>query len=205
MPSRRRLPTETASAAAERILRTKPSAHRILSSGDVRGYHTNRRWWVRRGMLVLMLFLAAGPINYGLYVALVKHGVVTPSAVVGQGLELGAQPLLLTAGQIGCSSLLSETTLVGCDRLVQLCLGKLALSELAAWWMLWVLPISLAIVYALSPGPVWWGFRLFAIEFMAAVYAVMELLYAPLIWLVDRSRTAREFYEGYYDVMEWID
>jgi hypothetical protein len=40
---------------------------------------------------------------------------------------------------------------------------------------------------------------------MAAVYALMEFLYAPLVWLVDRSRTAREFYESYYDAMEWID
>jgi len=50
-----------------------------------------------------------------------------------------------------------------------------------------------------------WWFRLCAIDFLARVYQSVKCLYAPLAWLVERSRTVREFYEAYYDGMEWID
>jgi hypothetical protein len=196
---------ETASDAADKILRRKPALHRIASYAEVREYHTHRRWWVRRGLLAVTIFALAYPVNHSVYVTLTKHAALSVTPRTAQVMNTAAAPLAILRRECGaidwCLGLLDD----GCDAIVQLSLGKVSLAEIVPVWMLFALPVLVLSAYAISPGPVWWGFRLCAIELMARVYALMELLYAPLVWLVDRSQTARNFYEGYYDAMEWTD
>jgi hypothetical protein len=208
---------ETASMAAEHILRRQPAPHRLVSHGEIREYHTQRRWWARRLLLVLMVFVVAGPVNHGFYLAMVKHRVVTISPAVAQAVEGTTLPYraawVVAANSnfpplIGCmrglDSVLNRVQRA-CEHVVLVAQGKRLPLRLASEWLVFVLPLLLLSGYLLSPGPVWWGFRLCAIELMVWAYASMECLYAPLVWLVDRSHTAREFYEAYYDGMEWID
>jgi hypothetical protein len=205
--------TGEAAQAADRILHRQASVHRLVSHGEIREHHTRQRWWLRRVALVLILLMIAGPINHGFYHALVRHQVLAARPAMAETVAWGMLPLqtlcavaastdfppaIAAAQTVEAASSLVEGI---CDGFVQLALGKQALS----FWALLALPLLIVAGYSLSPGPVWWGFRLCAVEFMAYTYRFMEFLYAPLAWLVDRSHTVRGFYEAYYDGMEWID
>ena len=196
---------DSASAAAEQILRRKLDPHRIASYGEIREYHTRRRWWLRRWIAPFVLLAMLFPVNHSLYVALTKHQVVPAASSVAPVMNALASPLVSVRRASNDADWWLGLLDRSCDAVVRLALGQATLMEIVPMWTLIAIPLLTLAAYSLSPGLVWWGFRLCAIEFMAAVYSMMEFLYAPLVWFVDRSRTAREFYEGYYDVIEWID
>jgi hypothetical protein len=142
---------ESASAAAAQILRRKLDPHRIASYGEVREYHTHRRWWGRRWMLALTIFALCYPVNHSLYVALAKHNVLTVSPNGAQAMSTATVPLVILRRECGIAEWSLDLLDDGCDAIVRLSLGKATLMEVAPVWMLYALPLLVVAAYSLSP------------------------------------------------------
>jgi hypothetical protein len=186
------------------VLWKLPASYRVISYGDIAQEERRRRWIVRRWTAAVVALVVSYVLASGPWLAAVRTGAIPAAGLPAQAISTWFLPVTALRAEVRtldrtlrpydelCNTLLTERSLTG------------QLRPNALWWT-WV-GLWLAAAYALSPVPVWYAACLFGIEREPTVTSVMSVVFAPLVVLVDFSRTVREFYEAYYgDWREALD